>query len=62
MLGGNDQFRWLIEEAAKYNITVGSHTNSVEAYPESPFYEETPKYNGGVWDLSLIHISSSFYL
>ncbi|MCD7966331.1 MAG: endo-alpha-N-acetylgalactosaminidase family protein [Clostridiaceae bacterium] len=50
MLGGNDQFRWLIEEAAKYNITVGSHTNSVEAYPESPFYEETPKYNGGVWD------------
>ncbi|MFC4779303.1 endo-alpha-N-acetylgalactosaminidase family protein [Paenibacillus sp. GCM10023252] len=51
LLGGNDQFRWLIEEAGKYNVTVGTHTNSVEAYPESPLYEETPKYNGGVWDL-----------
>lgn len=51
LLGGNDKFRWLIEEGEKYNVYVGSHTNSVEAYPESPFYEDTPKYNGGVWDL-----------
>jgi len=51
LMGGNDQFRWLIEEAEKYNVMVGTHTNSVEAYPESPYYETTPKYNGGVWDL-----------
>lgn len=51
LLGGNDQFRWLIEEGSKHNIYVGSHTNSVEAYPESPYYSTTPKYNGGVWDL-----------
>ncbi len=50
LLGGNDALRRLISEAEKYNVYVGTHTNSVEAYPESPFYEETPKYNGGVWD------------
>lgn len=50
LLGGNDALRWLIEEGAKYNVYVGTHTNSVEAYPESPYYESTPKYQGGVWD------------
>ncbi|MCD9020774.1 endo-alpha-N-acetylgalactosaminidase family protein [Cohnella silvisoli] len=42
VLGGNSQFNWLVDEAANWNIYVGTHTNSREAYPESSFWADTP--------------------
>lgn len=36
--GGEDDFRTLLEEAEKYNATIGVHINHTEAYPEATQY------------------------
>lgn len=56
-----DSVKWLFEEAKKYNTTVSLHINMMDAYTDSPLWEEYVKNNllctdcrgefslGGVW-------------
>lgn len=53
VLGGNTQLNWFINEGANWNIYVGTHTNSHEAYPDSPFWSGTPLTDalGEAWNM-----------
>jgi hypothetical protein len=35
-----DSLRWLIREARKYNTTISLHLNMMDAYPDSPLWDE----------------------
>ncbi|WP_240160017.1 endo-alpha-N-acetylgalactosaminidase family protein [Paenibacillus aceris] len=50
--GGLSEFNILVDEAAKYNTSVGVHINHTEAYPEAQYFSDKILRNplAGGWD------------